>query len=340
MFDALVVRDFRLFWTGSLISNIGSWMQMIGRGWLILSLTNSPFRLGMVAFARAVPTILCSLPAGVLADRIDRRRLLLVTQALAGILALLLAVLTSLGIIRVWEIVLIACCTSLTMAVDNPARQVTVPDMVVRDRLMNAVGPNSAAWIGASVVGPSLAGVAIGIVGVAGCFYLNAASYVATIVALLLMRAHSRGSGKERVGLFASLGELRRFVRRDRLVLAHFAMVALPNFLGRPYQHLLPVFARDVLGGGARLYGFLMAASGVGALLGALFTASLGRAGWKGRIALIETVAFGLSPIAFAVAHSLVLALPSSSRAGAPRSTWARSTPSCRPACRPSCAGG
>src|SRR3954451_2434349 len=150
-FDALRVRDYRLLWTGSLISNIGTWMQMIGQGWLVLQLTNSPFWLGLVSFASAVPALLVSLPAGVLADRVDRRRLLLVTQSTAAVLALLLAVLTSTGVVRVWQIMLIAFCSSLTMAVDNPARQAMVPDMVGRARLMNAVGLNSAAWNGASV---------------------------------------------------------------------------------------------------------------------------------------------------------------------------------------------
>src|SRR5437588_2648061 len=189
MFDALQVRDFRLLWIGMIISNAGSWMQMIGQGWLVLQLTNSPFWLGMVAFARAVPVLAFSLFAGAVADRVDRRRLLLVTQSTAGVLALLLAVLTSTGVVRVWEIMAIAFLSATTMAFDNPSRQALVPDMVGRDRLMNAVGLNSAAWNGAAVIGPSLAGVAIGVVGVAGCFYLNAASFLAVVWALWAMRA-------------------------------------------------------------------------------------------------------------------------------------------------------
>lgn len=309
-FDALAVRDFRLFWAGSLVSNCGTWMQMIGQGWLVLSLTGSPFWLGVVAFARAVPMLLFSLPAGVLADRVDRRRLLLMTQSTAGALALLLAVLTSLGAIRVWQIMVIAFCSALTMAIDNPARQAMVPDMVGKERLMNAIGLNSAAWNGASIIGPSIAGLAIGIVGVAGCFYLNAASFGATIAAVLLLQTRSRGASKGRAGMLDSLGELRRYVRRDRLVLALLVIVAVPTLLGRPYQQLMPVFARDVLGGGPRLYGLLMSATGIGALFGALCTASLGRRGHRGRIALGATVAFGLSLALFAGARSLVVAVP------------------------------
>lgn len=309
-FDALGVRDFRLLWSGSLVSNVGTWMQMIGQGWLVLSLTNSPFWLGMVAFASAVPSILFSLPAGVLADRVDRRRLLLVTQSTAAVLALLLAVLTSTGVIRVWQIMLIAFCSSLTMAIDNPARQAMVPDMVGRERLMNAVGLNSAAWNGASVFGPSIAGVAIGFVGVAGCFYLNAASFLGTILAVWLLRTRSTGASNHRTGMLDSLAELRRYVRRDHLILALLAMVALPTLFGRPYQQLMPVFARDIFGGGPRLYGLLMSASGVGALIGALCTASFGRLGHKGRILLAATITFGLTLIVFSIARSLVIILP------------------------------
>jgi MFS family permease len=304
------VRDYRLLWTGSLVSNIGTWMQMIGQGWLVLQLTNSPFWLGLVSFASAVPAILVSLPAGVLADRVDRRRLLLVTQSTAAALALLLAVLTSTGVVRVWQIMLIAFCSSLTMAVDNPARQAMVPDMVGRERLMNAVGLNSAAWNGASVFGPSIAGVAIGVIGVAGCFYLNAASFFGTILAVWLMRTRSTGTGTGHSGMLDSLADLRRYVRRDHLTLALLAMVAIPTFLGRPYQQLMPVFARDILGGGPRLYGLLMSANGIGALIGALCTASLGRLGHKGRILVAATVTFGLTLIVFATVHSLAVVLP------------------------------
>jgi MFS family permease len=315
-FDALRVRDYRLLWTGSLISNIGTWMQMIGQGWLVLSLTNSPFWLGMVSFASAIPSLLISLPAGVLADRVDRRRLLLVTQSTAGALALLLAVLTSTGVVQVWQIMLIAFCSSLTFAVDNPARQAMVPDMVGRDRLMNAVGLNSAAWNGASVLGPSIAGVAIGIVGVAGCFYLNAASFLGTILAVWLMRTRSVGTGTGHSGLLDSLAELRRYVRRDHLTLALLAMVAIPTLFGRPYQQLMPVFAREILGGGPRLYGILMSANGIGALIGALCTASFGRLGHKGRILIASTVIFGLNLVVFALAQPLALILPALVLAG------------------------
>jgi MFS family permease len=308
MFDALRVRDFRLLWFGLLVSNIGTWMQMIGQGWLVLQLTNSPFWLGMVAFSRAVPVIAFSLFAGVLADRVDRRRLLLVTQSIVGVLALLLAVLTSLGVVRIWQIMLIGFLSAATMSFDMPARQALVPDMVGKDRLMNAVGLNSAAFNGAGIIGPSLAGLAIGAIGVAGCFYINAVSYLAVVAAVWALRTRGKG-GTRRGGMWDSLTEGLRYIRRNRVVFALFAIVAIPSLLGRPYQQLMPVFARDVLHSGPQGYGALMAASGVGALIGALATASFGAFGRKGLIMLGATVTFGLVLVAFALSRHFWLSL-------------------------------
>jgi MFS family permease len=307
-FDALQVRDFRLFWFGLVVSNVGTWMQMIGQGWLVLQLTGSPFWLGLVAFCRAVPVLTFSLFAGVVADRVDRRRLLLTTQAIVGGLSLLLAVLTSLGIVTVWQIMTIASLSASVMSFDMPARQAMVPDLVGKDRLMNAVGLNSAAFNAAAVIGPSLAGVLIGAIGVAGCFYLNAVSFLATIAALVVIRAPGKG-GAKRGAMWDKLTEGLRYIRGHRVVFALFALVAVPSLFGRPYQQLMPVFARDVLGGGPRLYGLLMAASGAGALLGALATASLGAFGRKGPILIGSTIAFGLALIGFALSGHIAPSL-------------------------------
>ncbi len=172
---------------------------------------------------------------------------------------------------------------------------------------MIAVGLNSAAWNGAAVLGPSLAGAAIGVIGVAGCFYLNAISYLAVIWAIWAMGTY--GSGIRRGTLWENAAEGLRFIRRHRVVLAIFLLVALPSLLGRPYQQLMPVFARDVLGGGPRTYGALMSASGAGALIGALLTASLGGFRHKGWLLLGASAAFGLVLIAFAYSTWLPLSL-------------------------------
>lgn len=306
--DALAVRDFRLLWTGLIVSNIGSWMQMVGQGWLVLQLTNSPLWLGMVAFARAVPMIGLSLFAGVVADRIDRRKLLLTTQTTAATLALLLAALTSSGRVQVWQIMAIAFLSAATMAFDNPTRQALVPDLVGKERVMTAVGLNSAAWNGAAVAGPALAGVAVGAIGVAGCFYLNATSFLAVVWAVWVMKPPTRSTPRQGT-LWFSLVEGLGYIRRHRVVFALFLLTAIPSLLGRPYQSLMPVFARDVLGGGPRTYGALMSASGAGALLGALITASLGSFHRKGLVMLASTGAFGLILIAFAASRSFILSL-------------------------------
>jgi MFS family permease len=307
---ALAVPDFRYLWLGSLVSNVGGWMQMIGNGWLVLRLTDSPFWLGAVSFASALPILLFSLPAGVLADRVDRHRLLLGTQAVAGMLALTLALLTGFGVVRIGFILALTLLSGSVMAVHMPAWQAMIPDLVGKDRLVNAVGLNSAAFNGAAVVGPALAGVILGTFGPAACFALNAASYLAVIAALLAIRTPSVGRDEAPgAGLRASLGAGLDFIRSRRLVLAFFALATIVSLAARPYLQLLPVFARDVLGGDARLYGTLMAANGVGALAGSLLTAAFARVPRKGLVLLASVVTFSLGLIAFALIPRVPVAL-------------------------------
>jgi MFS family permease len=310
LFDALAVPDFRYLWIGSVVSNIGTWMQQIGSGWLVLQLTNSPFWLGLVAFAAALPILAFSLPAGVLADRVDRRRLLLATQSLEGALALTLAILTATGRVNVGLVLAITLLSGTVMAVHMPAWQTIIPDLVGKDRLMNAVGLNSAAFNGAAVAGPALAGVILAAFGPAACFAINAASYLAVIAALLLIRARSAGrAGEEHATLAESVGAGLHFIGRRRLILALFALAAIVSLAARPYLQLLPVFARDVLHGDARLYGTLMAANGVGALAGSLLTALFARVPRKGSVLLACVATFAAALIAFALIPHVAVAL-------------------------------
>ncbi|CAA9565739.1 MAG: Uncharacterized MFS-type transporter [uncultured Thermomicrobiales bacterium] len=308
MFDALAVPDYRWLWLGSLVSNVGGWMQTIGSGWLVLQLTNSPFWLGMVSFAAALPILLFSLPAGVLADRVDRRRLLLVTQASAGVLALILALLTGFGLVRIWHILAITLLSGTVMAIHMPAWQAMIPDLVGKDRLMNAVGLNSAAFNGAGVVGPALAGLIVGAFGVAACFALNAASYLAVIAALFAIRTPCIGSECRR-NVMESLGEGLYFIRRRRLVFVFFALAAVISVAARPYLQLLPVFARDVLGGDSRFYGALMTANGAGALAGSLLTATLSQVPHKGLLLLVSAATLCTALIVFAIVPLVPVAL-------------------------------
>lgn len=309
LFAALAIPDFRHLWIGSLISNVGSWMQLIGTGWLVLQLTHSPFWLGVVSFTGAVPILVLSLFAGVLADRVDRRRLLLVTQSTAGVLALLLAVLVTLHRINIVLILIITALTATAMAFNMPAWQAMIPDLVGKERLTNAVGLNSAAFNGAAVIGPAFAGLIVGTFGVSVCFYLNAISFIAVIGALLRIKASCTGSDSTRASITESLGGGLHFISHHRIVFVLFWMAAITSLLARPYLQLMPVIAESVLHGGPRTYGTLMAANGVGALAGALLTASLNRVTHKGFVLLGSALAFGIALIAFASSRNLILSL-------------------------------
>src|SRR5947209_7010290 len=186
-FASLKIRDYGLLWWGMVISNIGTWMQMVAQGYLVYQLTHSPFALGLVGFVRAVPVFGFSLFAGVVADRVDRRKLLIVTQSLAGVFALILGVITSMGIVTVWMIMVLAFFSAAVASFDNPTRQALVPDIVGKEYIANAVALQSAAFNGTGILGPSLAGVALGFVGSAACFYINAVSFLAVIIALFMM---------------------------------------------------------------------------------------------------------------------------------------------------------
>jgi MFS family permease len=307
-FAALDVPAFRTFFLAMVVSNIGSWMQIVAQGWLVLQLTNSPFYLGLVGLVRAVPTIAFSLVGGVLADRFDRRRILLVTQSVAGVGSLLLAVLTATGYVTVWHILTISFVVSVFFAVDNPTRQALVPDLVGKERLTSAIGLNSAAWNGAAVIGPSVAGVLIAVISISGAFFLNAISYLAVIWAVLVMPELPR-KALQRRSMAAQLADGMRYIRRYQTVWGILLLISIPSLCARPYIQMMPVFARDVLGLGASGYGVLMAASGLGALAGALTVASMGGVARRGLLLIGVTTTLGASLIGFSWSHWLIPSL-------------------------------
>ncbi len=306
--SALAVPAFRNWLIASVISNIGSWMQIVAQGWLVLQLTNSPFYLGLVGLVRAIPTIAFSLIGGVLADRFDRRRILVVTQSVAGLSSCLLAVLTWTGIVTVWHILAIGFVSSVFFAVDNPTRQAIVPDLVGKERVTSAVGLNSAAWNGAAIVGPSVAGVLLTIMSAAGLFLINGLSYLAVIVVVItLPHLPQRPLGRRSAA--GQLADGVRYIAASRVVWGLLALIAVPSVLARPYVQLMPIFARDILDRGSAGYGLLMAASGIGALVGALVTASLGAHRRRGPLLLIVAFALGAALIAFAESSSFALSM-------------------------------
>ncbi|MDW8059100.1 MAG: MFS transporter [Thermomicrobium sp.] len=304
--SALVVPAYRRFWASMLVSNVGSWLQLVAQGWLILALTDSPLYLGLYGLLRSVPTLTITLVGGAVADRVDRRRILLVTQSFAAALALLLGVLDLTGVVRPWHILAIAAATATVMAFDNPARQAMVPSIVGTERVASAVGLNSAAWNAAAVVGPSLAGLLVAAAGTGWAFVLNGLSYLPVIWAVWTL-APSPPSRTGNASLSLHVRRGLRAVRRDRRLLGLLTLLAVPTFLGRPYLQLMPVFARDVLHTGAAGYGTLMGINGAGALSGALLVGHLGARGKRGHWLFAVNIVFAASLIAFALSHWVTL---------------------------------
>jgi len=303
MFRSLRYRDFALFWTGNFLSNIGTWMQNLALGWQILVMTNSPFLLGLNGFLGTLPSLVFSLPGGAIADRLNRRKLMLITQTSMALLALVLALLTSFHVIRIGEILAISFLTGLASALNNPAYQALVPDLVEREDLVNAVALNSAQFNMSRAIGPTLAGLALGKVGTAGCFYLNSVSFLALIVALLVINVPVRRA-REASTVWGAMLDGLRFVNQHRLIIILLSIPSFLSLLGLPFVVLMPVFARDLLRVGPSGLGYLMAGAGLGAVLSALTLAAQRSAERKGGFIITSAAVFSLALILLAHAHS------------------------------------
>lgn len=273
-FRALKHRNFQLFFAGQLISLIGTWMQNTAQLWLVYRLTNSVALLGIFGFASQIPVLLFSSLGGYVGDRYNRHRGVIWTQTVAMILAFLLAALTLSGVIRVWEIVLVAFLAGIVNAFDIPIRQSFLVQMVGRPDLPNAIGLNSSIFNGARVVGPAIAGFAIGWLGEGWCFFLNGVSFLAVIVALLMMRIERVEQPSAPGSPLQKFMEGFRFAMGDRPIRSALLLMSLMSMFGLQYAVFMPVFARDVLHGGPKMMGFLMGFAGGGALIGALHFAS------------------------------------------------------------------
>ncbi len=301
-FGPLRHRDFRLLWIGLLISNTGSWMQFVATGYLVDRLTLSPIYLGLLALAQAIPRLLFAPIGGVVADRVDRRTLLLWTNLLLAASAMVLALFVATGHATVWHVILLGGFNSLLMSFDMPARHAMVPELVDEEEVLQAVTLNSVAFNGAGVIGPSLGGMVIAWVGEATCFALNALSYAAVVTAVLQMNtlAHTPVAGSVREDLLDAV----RALREDRTLLVVLGIVASLNFFGRPYFRLMPAFVREVLHADALTLGVLQAAPGVGTILSAWYVARF-RRGRPQRLLASSAALFGLSVGGFALSRSL-----------------------------------
>ncbi len=284
-------------------------MQVVGQGWLVLQLTNSPLFLGLASSMAALPVLLLSPVGGVLADRFNKRKLIVVTQLLVMTFAFVLAALVLTGRIRYWQILTMAFCSGTVMALDAPSRQSFVIEMVGKQDLLNAIALNSSIFNTARIVGPAIAGIIIGAVGVGLCYLLNGLSFIPVIIGLLLMKGNFDPAGTATDSFVKNLADGMSYVRRDRRVLGLLSLVAAASIFIMPYVMLMPVFARDILKVGPRGYGTLLAAAGTGALIGALTLATLGDFKRKGRLVLLGTAVFCIAAVSFTFSTSYHLSL-------------------------------
>ncbi|HEX2869313.1 MAG TPA: MFS transporter [Ignavibacteriales bacterium] len=306
-FPALRHRNFSLLWSGLIVSNAGTWMQNVAQGWLVLQLTNSPLWLGLLGLSFALPMIILPFFGGVTVDRINRIRLLYITQTGMMLTAFILAVLTWLHIISVYHILAASFIGAVFLAFDNPARQALVPDLVPREDLLNALSLNSATFTGAALIGPAIAGALLGILGAGSLFFINGLSFLAVLFALASMRNVRTHSGGERTSIKSSVLAGLSYAWKSRFILALLALSTVTAIFGRSYQVLLPIFARDIWHAGAGGYGFLLASSGGGALAGAFVLASFSNIKRAGMVMVISGLVFSLSVILFAESPNLIL---------------------------------
>ena len=299
-------RDFRVLWFGACTSSIGTWMQSVAENWLVLSLTGSAFYLGLDAFLAQLPIMLFTLIGGVVADRRDRRHMLLGSQYVQMTTAFTLAVLVFFDVVHVWQILALSFVTGMAQAFGGPAYQSLIPSLVDKERLPNAIALNSIQFNLARVIGPLLAGVALTAFGMVSCFTLNGLSFLAVIVALLSLRVrHVPIVTTERVMTQLRVGL--SYVRHHHGLLALTLLAFATTFLGMPLLTLLPVFTQNVFHQGVGQYSRLMAFSGAGAVLGALIVAWLGRFRQMGTTALVVQAVFGLLIVGFGQSRSIYL---------------------------------
>jgi MFS family permease len=303
---ALRNRNFRLFWSGNFLSNIGSWMENVARGWLVLLLTNSPFWLGFVGFAGSIPFLFFTLFGGVFADRLDKRRLLLVTQTTMMILAFVLATLAWFKVITVWEVALIACLNGITMSMNAPSYQAMVPRLVESEDLTNAIALNSAQFNMSRILGPTLGGYAMAVFGVAGNFFLNGFSFLGVIWALTRIR-YPEEIRSHHESVWQSLRAGFAYLHSERQMRVIVCMTAVVSFLGIPFLTFIPFFAKVQLKVGASGLGWLMACSGLGAVLGAMTVAVMGVIRRRGQVLTVCGILFFSAIIGFCYSHSFAL---------------------------------
>jgi len=293
-FPALRHRNFRLFFFGYIVSLVGVWMERVASSWLVLDLTNSAFYVGLVSALGSLPVLLFALYAGAIADRVSKRRMVMVTQTLAMLISFVLAGLVFSKTVTIEWVIILAALLGVSTAFDIPARQSFFVDLVGKQDLTNAIALNSSAFNGSRVVGPALAGIAIGAIGLGACFLFNAISFLAVIWALAIMRLPAFQKPTSRPRTWANIRLGLRYVREERRVLRLMLNIAAVSIFGIPVIVLLPVLAKNVLGKGATEFGWMMSAIGIGAVAGALWLATIGRDLPRGKLLSWASILFGV----------------------------------------------
>jgi len=309
MFSSLSIRNFRIYWLGMFVSLIGTWVQVVTQSWLMFQLTNSVFLLGLVGFLSSIPVFLLSLFGGVAADRMNKKNILLFTQNAFMLLAFLLALLTQMKLITPTQIMLIALLNGIVLAFDAPARQAVIADLVGKEHLLNAIALNSAAFSSARIIGPALAGILIASIGMSGCFYINGISFLAVIIALLLININNGQRRSTKTFLIKDLSDGLRFIKDNRIILILISMVGITSLFGISYVILMPVFANDVLNVGVKGLGLLMSSAGFGALIAALILARLGDFKYKGKLLISSSIIFSISLVLFSLSKTYFISL-------------------------------
>jgi MFS family permease len=299
MVRSLRHRNFQLFFGGQLISLIGTWMDTVAEAWLVYRLTHSSLLLGIASFASQIPVFLLAPLGGVVADRLNRHKVVIATQSISMVLASILSLLTLTKRVTVIDVIALATLMGAVNAFDIPARQAFLVDMVGREDMMNAIALNSSMFNGARVIGPSIAGILVASIGEGWCFFANAVSYIAVIAGLLMMEIdHSHGA-RHTASPLEHIAEGFRFVRNTAPIRSILLLLGLMSIVGTPYTVLMPIFATNILHGNARTLGVLMGATGIGALSGALLLASRTQVKGLGKFIFVSCAGFGASLIFF-----------------------------------------
>jgi MFS family permease len=307
---ALHHKNYRLFFGGQSISLIGTWMQQIAMSWLVYRLTGSALLLGIVSFSSQIPVFLFASIAGVYVDRWNRHRMLVATQTLSMIQALTLAFLTLHGTIQVWQIIALSIFIGVINAFDMPTRQSFIVQIVDKaEDLGNAIALNSFMFNGARLIGPAIAGILIGLLGEGVCFLINGLSFVGIIIALLAIKVPKRKKAAHTSRLWQDLREGYSYAFGFAPMRYILLQLGLMSFMGMAYAVLMPIFAKDILHGGPHTLGFLMAASGIGALTGAVYLASRQTILGLGRFIAYASAIFGMGIIAFSLSKILIVSL-------------------------------